>query len=92
MILFQSLAVADAVYEVQWFSLLPKTRLALLLVMLRSQRPINLQTRFFKANLVTFSSVIHITIEHSKRFYCHILILQIFSTAGSYITLLQTVH
>lgn len=55
--LLQSLAVADALYSMEWYRLSSKIKLVLLFAMMRAQERLALKTKFFEANLLTYSSV-----------------------------------
>lgn len=53
----ESCRVADAVYESFWFEMKPKDRELLCLCIFRAQKPLKLDSPFYKVNLMTFSNV-----------------------------------
>lgn len=55
--LFQSLLVADAIYNSNWLATDDKTRRFILFFLLRAQKSVQVRTTFFEADLVTFKTV-----------------------------------
>ncbi|KAM8718452.1 hypothetical protein ACLKA7_001633 [Drosophila subpalustris] len=67
--------LAMAVYDSNWMDFAPATRRALIVVIMRSQRPCQLKGYFFEANMATFSTVIRSAISY-------VMMLHSFNSTG----------
>lgn len=91
----ESERLADSVYDVKWYNEPIAVQRAIIFCLARAQRPILIRTMFFAANLPTFSSVSVCNVKMILYLCMQILdnsffFVQIISTTGSYIALLQS--
>ncbi|XP_030381809.1 odorant receptor 9a [Scaptodrosophila lebanonensis] len=60
----ESAAFAEAICDSAWYKFSPASKKALLLAIMRSQRPCELRGYFFEANMATFSMIVRSTVSY----------------------------
>lgn len=66
---FQSLDISTEIYKSDWLNISKKNRMKLVLIMMRTQKPILIKTLVFEATLETFTNVIFLFLNFLMKIF-----------------------